>query len=137
MESKIKESRHLPDGTTEADKNVCLTDENHSVNARSVYTPIGIPPEDKRSEIGSESHVTPMLDEARLWAAHADLIASLPVEDRTAVQLGILEEYISAGIRQGKPLTTLFLLACLGISIANNDRQFFEDIRRAYTKRGA
>ena len=124
MEEKTKDARLTPDTTGKTRSDASLT-------ARSVYTPIGIPPEDKRPQNASESHITPILDEARLWAAHADLIASIPAEDRAAVKLGILEDYISAGIRQGKPMSTLFLLACLGISIANNDRQFYDGIRNA------
>ena len=131
MESKIKDARHLPDSTEKTRSDTPESRSDSSLTARSICTPIGIPPENKRPQNASESHTTPILDEARLWAAHADLIAALPVEDRTAVQLGILEEYISAGITQGKPMTTLFLLACLGISIANNDRQFYDGIRRA------
>lgn len=131
MEEKIKDARLTPDtaGKTRSDTTESRSDA--SLTAQSICTPIGIPPEGKRSEIGSESHITPILDEARLWAAHADLIASIPAEDRAAVKLGILEDYISAGIRQGKPMTTLFLLACLGISIANNDRPFYDGIRNA------
>lgn len=129
MESKIKDARHLPDSTTEATKSSGLTFENHSVNARSVYTPIGIPPEEKRSQNANTSHMPPVLDESKLWAAHADLIASLPEEDRSFVQLGIISGYIEQGIKAGKPLGIILQLACLGISIANNDRKFYEDIR--------
>ena len=103
--------------------------ETASLTARNTLDPIGIPLENKRSQNANTSHLTPVLDEVRLWADHADLIAALPEADRTAVQLGILEEYITAGIRQGKPMITLFLLACLGISIANNDRPFYDGIR--------
>ncbi len=65
MESKIKDARLTPDtaGKTRSDA---------SLTARSICTPIGIPPEEKRSENGSESHITPTLDESRLWKAEID-----------------------------------------------------------------
>ncbi len=107
---------------SESPVNDCLT-------SRSSCTPIEIPPGSKSPHNANTSHMPPVLDESKLWADHADLIASLPEEDRSFVQLGILSGYIEQGIKAGKPLGIILQLACLGISIANNDRKFYEDIR--------
>lgn len=105
--------------------------ENGSLTSRNTLTPIGIPPEPRSSQNAQKCPQKPPFDEARLWANHADLIASLPDDQsRQAVKLGIISEYILQGIRTKKNTETLLLLASLGISIANNDRVFFENVRK-------
>lgn len=112
---------------SESHVNDCLT-------PRNSCTPMEIPPGSKSHHSANTRHLEPLLDEGRLWANYADLLSSLPDQSKAAVQLGILEEYILAGIRAGKDLSVLFLLASLGISIANNDRTFYEDVRKAIEK---
>lgn len=111
--------------------NVGLTFQNASRSSRSTLSPIETPPEDKRSQNANTSHLTPFPDEAKLWQGKEQLLESVPEQDRTAVKLGILEEYILYGIRAGRDTKTLFLLAALGISLANNDRPFFDEVKRS------
>ena len=110
-----------------------LTDENRLVCSRSTLPPTGIPQEPRSSQNAPERHQKPF-DENKLWKPHEALLSSLPEAEQNAVKIGIISEYVLQGIRARRNTETLLLLAALGISIANNDRPFFENVRQALGK---
>lgn len=118
----------VPTDNTESCGNVSLTAQNDPVSSCSTLTPIEIPPEPRSSQNAQKRPLEP-LDETKLWKPHEALLATLPEADQEAVKIGIISEYILQGIRAKKPIQTLFLLASLGMSIANRDRQFYEAVR--------
>lgn len=99
----------------------CLTPQNRT-EAPQVYKDTPQP------QTSLQSRKTHVLNTERLWSKHADLLASVPEEDKTFVKLGILEEYILTGIRNGTNKDTLLLLATLGVAIANNDKAFYDQV---------
>ena len=131
MEYKSNETRLSSSSIQRDSIEPTRSHENESLTARNTLTPTGIPHDPRSSQNAQKCPQKPSFDEARLWANHADLLASLPDEQsRQAVKLGIISEYVLQGIRTKKNIETLLLLASLGISIANNDRPFFDNVRK-------
>ena len=108
--------------------------ENESLTARSTLYPTGTPPENKSPQKPSESHIEPVFNEAEIWQGKEELIASAPEEHRIPLKLGIIEEYILQGLRTGADRAALFLAAILGVALANNDRYFYTEVRKAIEK---
>jgi len=108
--------------------------ENESLTARNTLTHTGTPLEAKRSQNAQKCHQKPLFDEAELWQENEALIASVPEESITPLKLGIIEEYILQGLRTGADKAALFLAAILGVALANNDRYFYTEVRKAIEK---
>ena len=108
--------------------------ENGSLTARSTSPLSETPSEPTRSQRAVRGHIEPIFDEAKIWQENEALIESAPVENRIPLKLGILEEYILQGLRTGADKAALFLAATLGIAIANNDKGFYTEVRKAIEK---
>lgn len=107
---------------------------NESLTSRSTSPLPGTPPERKSPQNASESRIEAIFDEAKFWQQNEAIIASIPVENIIPLKLGLIEEYILQGLRSGADRTALFMAAALGVSIANNDAVFFQEVKTAIAK---
>ena len=111
-----------------------VSHENESLTARSTSPLPESPPEHTRSQRAVRGHIEPIFDEERFWQENEAIIESVPVENRIPLKLGLIEEHILSGLRTGADRTALFLAATLGVSIANNDKGFYAEVRKAIEK---